>query len=165
MARLSDADQGGLPVPRFDSCGADRARPGALPRSRAAHARATPPRYSGMAEFLLQVADDRAGAVSGARSVHSAHEAEEHSAALEGRRVDYTFGAGVLRLGHSSCGDGHLARPGLRRDSRPRLSKPSAARQLLASEGRAGRPSLHELFIQVVRLLQPALHLIVYIGL
>src|SRR5271157_3106862 len=98
MARLSDADQGGLPVPRFDSCGADRARPGALPRSRAAHARATPPRYSGMAEFLLQVADDRAGAVSGARSVHSAHEAEEHSAALEGRRVDYTFGAGVLRL-------------------------------------------------------------------
>ena len=30
MARLSHADQGGLPLPRFDSCGADRARSGAV---------------------------------------------------------------------------------------------------------------------------------------
>src|ERR1019366_2994607 len=98
MARVSDADQGGLPVPRLDSCGADRARSGALPRSRAAHAGAAPPGDSGMAELLLQVADDGAGAVSGARSIHPAHEAEKHAAALEGRRVDYASGAGVLRL-------------------------------------------------------------------
>src|ERR1019366_9355804 len=98
MARLSDADQSGLPLPRLDSCGANRARLGVVPRSSAAHAGATPPWYSGMAKLLLQVADDRAGAVSGARSVHPTHEAEEHFAAPQGRRVDYTSGAGVLRL-------------------------------------------------------------------
>src|SRR5260221_14765270 len=98
MARVPDADQGGLPVPRLDSCGADRARSGAAPRSRAAHARAAPPRASGMVKLLLQVADDTAGLVSRARSLHPAHQAEEHAAVSEGRRVDYASGAGVLRL-------------------------------------------------------------------
>src|SRR5258708_36386631 len=51
-----------------------------------------------MAELLLQVADDGAGAVSGARSVHPVDEAEEHIAAFEGRRADYAPGAGILRL-------------------------------------------------------------------
>src|SRR5258706_16279968 len=98
MARVPDADQGGLPVPRLDSCGADRARSGAAPRSRAAHARAAPPRASGMVKLLLQVADDTAGLVSRARSLHPAHQAKEHAAVSEGRRVDYASGAGVLRL-------------------------------------------------------------------
>src|SRR5438270_1861847 len=98
MARLSDADQGGLPVSRLDSRRADRARSRALPRPRTAHARAAPSRDSGMAEFLFQVADDAAGLVSGTRSVHPAHQAEEHAAVLEGRRVDYASGAGILRL-------------------------------------------------------------------
>src|ERR1700686_2562329 len=98
MARLSDADQGGLPVPRLDSCGADRPRSRALSRPRATHPGIAPPRDSGMAKLLLQVADDAAGLVSGARSVHPAHQAEEHAAVSEGRRADYTFGAGVLRL-------------------------------------------------------------------
>src|SRR6266481_5131687 len=98
MARVSDADQGGLPVPRLDSCGADRPRPRALPRPRTAHARITPPWDSGMAELLLQVTDDAAGLVSRSRSVHPTHQAEEHAAVLEGRRADYASGAGVLRL-------------------------------------------------------------------
>src|SRR5258708_9473580 len=98
MARVPDADQGGLPVPRLDSCGADRARSGAARRSRAAHARAARPRASGMVKLLLQVADDTAGLVSRARSLHPAHQAEEHAAVSEGRRVDYASGAGVLRL-------------------------------------------------------------------
>src|SRR5208337_1155622 len=98
MARLSHADQSGLPVPRFDSRRAHRARPGALPRPCAAHAGAAPPGHSGMAELLLQVADDSAGTVSRARSVHPAHEVEEHAAAFEGRRTDHASGAGVLRL-------------------------------------------------------------------
>src|SRR5271157_121121 len=111
MARLSDADQGGLPVPRLDSCGADRARPGALPRPCAAHPGAAPPRNSGMAELLFQVADDGAGTVSGARSVHPAHKAEEHFAAPEGRRADYAFGAGVLRLASGAGTPARRARP------------------------------------------------------
>src|SRR2546429_3965960 len=98
MARLSDADQGGLPVPRLDSRCADRPGPHPLPRPRATHAGAAPPGDSGMAELLLQVTDDSAGLVSGTRSVHPAHQAEEHAAVPEGRRVDYTSGAGVLRL-------------------------------------------------------------------
>ncbi len=58
-------------------------------------------RHPGVAELLLQVADDRAGALSRARFVHSADEAEEHAAALEGRRTDYASGAGILRLGRT----------------------------------------------------------------
>src|SRR5208282_1356251 len=99
MARLSHADQSRLPVPRLDSRRADRARSRTLPRSRAAHARAAPSGHSGMAELLLQVADDRAGPVSGARSLHPANEVEEHSAPSERRRADYAPGPGILRLG------------------------------------------------------------------
>src|SRR5258708_16942950 len=51
-----------------------------------------------MVKLLLQVADDTAGLVSRARSPHPAHQAEEHAAVSEGRRVDYASGAGVLRL-------------------------------------------------------------------
>src|ERR1700687_1101663 len=98
MARVSDADQGGLPVPRLDSRGAHRARPSALPRPRATHSGAAPPRDSGMAELLFQVADDAAGLVSRARSVHPTHQVEEHPAVPEGRRADYASGVGVLRL-------------------------------------------------------------------
>src|SRR5277367_5012270 len=100
MAWLSDADQSGLPLPRFNFGGADRARSRALPRSSSAYAGATPPGNSGMAEFLLQVADDSAGTVSGARPVYSADETEKHSAALKGRRADYAPRARVLRLTH-----------------------------------------------------------------
>ena len=68
--------------------------------------------HSGMAELLLQVAHDRARPLSRARSVHSADEAEEHTAAFEGRRADHAPGAGVLRLRKFIwCGDGRLARP------------------------------------------------------
>src|ERR1700732_1554318 len=110
MARLSDADQGGLPVSRLDSRGADRPRSRAVLGSRATHPGVAPPRDSGMAELLFQVTDDAAGLVSGARSVHPAHQAEEHATVSEGRRADYTFGAGVLRLEQGLCGDGRLAR-------------------------------------------------------
>src|ERR1022692_4142065 len=67
-------------------------------RSRAAHARAAPPGHSGVAKLLLQVPDDRARPLSGARSVHSANEAEEHAAPFEGRRTDHASRAGILRL-------------------------------------------------------------------
>jgi len=56
--------QGGLPLPRFDSRGADRARSRALPRPCTAHARAAPPGDPGMAKLLLQVTDDAARLVS-----------------------------------------------------------------------------------------------------
>src|ERR1039457_3501021 len=98
MARLSDADQSGLPLSRLDSGRAHRAGSGSLPRSSAAHARASSPGDSGMAQLLLQIADDGAGTLSGARSVHPANEAEKHSAAPKGRRADYASGAGLLRL-------------------------------------------------------------------
>src|SRR5258708_38246281 len=51
-----------------------------------------------MSALLLQVADDGAGAVPGARFVHPVDEAEEHAAAFERRRADYAPGAGILRL-------------------------------------------------------------------
>ena len=52
----------------------------------------------GMAELLLQVADDCAGTLSGARSVHPVDEAEEHAAPPEGRGTDYPPRPGILRL-------------------------------------------------------------------
>ncbi len=55
-------------------------------------------RHSGVAELLLQVADDGPGTLSRARSVHPVDEAEEHPAPSEGRRDDHAPGAGVLRL-------------------------------------------------------------------
>src|SRR5271165_2889867 len=109
MARLSDADQSGFPLPRLHSGCTDRARSRSVHGSSPAHARAAPPRNPGMAELLLQIADDGAGAVSGARSVHPVDEAEEHAAALERRRADYASGTGILRL-RGSCGADTLVR-------------------------------------------------------
>ena len=45
--------------------------------------------HPGVAELLLQVSADAAGTVSGARSVHSVDEAEEHAAPPQGRGPDY----------------------------------------------------------------------------
>src|SRR5256885_17015127 len=98
MARLSDADQSRLPLSRLDSRGANRTRPRALPRSGAANAGTSPPGNSGMAELLLQVADDCTRTVSRTRSVHSADEVEEHTAPFERRRADHALGVGILRL-------------------------------------------------------------------
>ena len=77
LARLSDAAEDQLPLPRQHPRRADRARLGAVPRSREARRHV---RHPGMAVVLLQGADARAGGLSGARSVHSADEAEEHAA-------------------------------------------------------------------------------------
>src|SRR5437879_3331811 len=74
LARLPHADQGGLPLSRFDPGGADCARPGALPRPGTARRAA---RHPGVAELLFQVADVRAGALSRARSVHPVDERSE----------------------------------------------------------------------------------------
>src|SRR5579862_8314821 len=98
MARLSHADQSRFPVPRFDFGSAHRARSGAVSRLGPADARTAPPWNPGMAQLLLQVSDDGAGALSRARSVYSTDEAEEHAAALEGRGVDYAPRTGILRL-------------------------------------------------------------------
>ena len=48
--------------------------------------------------FYFKSPMTRAGALSRARSVHSADEAEEHAALVEGRGIDHAFGAGILRL-------------------------------------------------------------------
>src|SRR5579862_2247601 len=98
MAGISDADQGGLSVPRFDPCRADRAGLVPVPRSGEEDAFAAQYRHPGMAELLSEVAADRSGIVPGARSVHSVDEAEEHAAAYHGREPDHAPGAGVLRL-------------------------------------------------------------------
>src|SRR5207244_3619459 len=95
LARLPHADQGGLPLPRFDPGGADCARPGALPRPGTAR-RAT--RHPGVAELLFQVADVRAGALSRARSVHPVDEAEEYVALAARRGLDHPPRRGILRL-------------------------------------------------------------------
>ena len=67
----------------------------------AKRARAAWPGHPGVAELLLQVADDGARPLSRARSVHPVDEAEEHAAALEGRGADHAPGPGVLRLRNS----------------------------------------------------------------
>src|SRR6266511_2828455 len=77
MARLSDADQSRLPLPRLDSRRADRARSGALLRSRGPR-RAV--RHSGMAVVLLQEPAIRRRPLRRARPLHSADEAQEHVA-------------------------------------------------------------------------------------
>jgi hypothetical protein len=82
-------------VPRFHTGGADRVGPGAVPRPGTAGGYA---RDSRVAELLFQIADDRAAAVSRARSVHSTDEAEEYAALDAGRGLDYPLRAGVLRL-------------------------------------------------------------------
>ena len=54
--------------------------------------------HPGVAVVLLQEPDARAGAVSGARPVHPAHEAEEHAALHARRGTHHAPGTGVLRL-------------------------------------------------------------------
>src|SRR3954451_7792529 len=98
MAGLSDADQGGLPVSRFDSGRAAGARPRALHGPGATQFRATRTWHPGVAKLLLQIADHAARTLSGARSVHPIDEAEEHAAPLERRRTNHPLGTGVLRL-------------------------------------------------------------------
>ena len=61
---LSHADQSGFPLPRFDSRGAHRAGSGVVHGSGAAQRGAAGTWHSGVAEFLFQVADDGAGALS-----------------------------------------------------------------------------------------------------
>ncbi len=93
-----DADQGRLPLPRLDPGRAYRARPRAVPRSGEALAGTARHRHPGVAQLLLQIADDGRGPLSRARPVHPVDEAEEHPPPPEGRRDDHAPGAGVLRL-------------------------------------------------------------------
>src|SRR5215831_10476290 len=99
MAELSDADQSGLSLPRFDSRRSDRAGPGDFPGPGAARRL---PRHSGMAQFLLQVTDDQRRALPRARPVHSIHEAEKYAALDDGRRPDHPPGPGILRLNRAA---------------------------------------------------------------
>src|SRR5437660_10204636 len=98
MARLSDADQGRFSLPRFDSRSTDRPRSGPVDGPGATYFGTERLGHPGVAQLLLQVADDGSGPVSGARPVHPVNEAEEHAAALKGRGTDHSPGAGVLRL-------------------------------------------------------------------
>jgi hypothetical protein len=87
--------KGGFPLPRFDPRRTDCARLGPLSRFRQTRRDA---RHSGMVKLLLQVSHVRAGALPGARPVHSVHEAEKHAAMDNGCRSDHPPGAGILRL-------------------------------------------------------------------
>ncbi len=89
LARLSDAAEDQLPLPRQHPGGADRARPGAVHGSGEARRHVGHP---GVAVVLLQEPGARAGALSGARSVHPADEAEEHAALSQGRRAHHAPG-------------------------------------------------------------------------
>jgi hypothetical protein len=71
------------------------ARLGAVPRSCEARRHVGHP---GVALVLLQSADACTRGLSRARSVHSAHEAEEHASSHAGRRADHSPGTRVLRL-------------------------------------------------------------------
>ena len=77
---------------------ADCAGPGAVYGPGQAHAGAAVDRDSGVAELLSEVAAIGAGALSGARSVYSVDEAEEHAAAHYGNGFDYAPGPRLLRL-------------------------------------------------------------------
>src|SRR5438876_1880411 len=98
MARLSDADQGRLPVPRLHPGGAHRARPRAVLRLGAA-GRAL--RHPGMALLLLQEPANGARPVPRARPLHPADEAQEHAALAQGRGPDHPPRHRVLREGVS----------------------------------------------------------------
>src|SRR5262245_11803719 len=95
MAELSDADQGGFSLPRFNSGRAHRAGPRDFSRPRATRGL---PRHPGVAELLLQVAYDQPGALPRARFVHPIHEAEKHAALDDGPRSDHPPRSGILRL-------------------------------------------------------------------
>src|SRR5712671_7473711 len=109
MAGLSDADQSEFSLSRFDIGRAHRVGPNPLHGPSEAQQRAKRVGDTGVVELVLQVADDGAGAVSGARSVHPDDEDEEHAAASARRRVDHAPGAGVLRLAFTSAS----TRPGM----------------------------------------------------
>src|SRR2546425_1461104 len=98
MARLSDADQGRLPVPRLHPGGAHRARPRVLLRPGAARPALRDP---GVALLLLQEPADGAGPVPRARPLHPADEAQEHAALAQGRGADHPPRHRVLREGVS----------------------------------------------------------------
>src|SRR5262249_46540929 len=55
-------------------------------------------RHPGVAVVLLQEPDDGAGAVPRARSLHPAHEAQEHAAPHAGRRAHHAPRGRILRL-------------------------------------------------------------------
>ena len=81
VARLPDADQGQLPLPRLHPRGAARARPRPVQRLRAACRHEG---HSGMVKLLLQVAAGRCGTEPGARPFHPADEVEEHAPSPHG---------------------------------------------------------------------------------
>src|SRR5450631_298711 len=98
MAGISHADQGRFPLPRLHPCRANRPRSRSFHGSGKAHSKPQGYRNPGMAELLLQVADVRAGAISGARFVYPVDEAEKHVAVYQGRAVDHPPRSRVLRL-------------------------------------------------------------------
>src|SRR5579885_3203492 len=95
MARLSDADQDQLPVPRLDPGRTAGAGPGAVPGFGPSR---RPARNPGMVVVLLQGPHARARHLSRARHFHPANEAQEHFALDARRRADHPFGPGILRL-------------------------------------------------------------------
>src|SRR5688572_31657145 len=99
MARLPDADQGELLVPRLDPGGATRARPRALSRLRQALA---PLGHPGVAELLLQEPDRGARSQARARPLRAAHETEEHAPLASRRRRHLAPRSRVLRLRQES---------------------------------------------------------------
>src|SRR5690349_24116798 len=96
MARLSDADQGRLPVSRLHSRRSHRSGPGAVLRPRAAGRTLRDP---GVAFLLLQESADRPWPLPRARSVHPAHQAQEHPPLAHGRGADHPPRHRVLREG------------------------------------------------------------------
>src|SRR5262249_6500137 len=107
LARLSDADQGRLSVPGFDSGSPHRARPRAVPRPGAAQPRVARAGHSGVVELLSEVAHDGAGTLSRARSFHPAYEAAEHATPPARRPPHHPFGTGILRLAIGSRSTSH----------------------------------------------------------
>src|SRR5579864_8095345 len=110
MAGISDAGQSGFPLQGFDSCGAAGAGLSFVFGSGEARGAQ---RNSGVAEFLFQVADVRAGTLSGARFIYSINEIEKYVAVDEGRRADHASGRRILRLISSIRGwkrESHMAR-------------------------------------------------------
>src|SRR5207247_1873123 len=98
VARLPDADQGGLPLPRLDPRRPPGAGPGAALRPRAPRRTVGDP---GVAVLLLQEppGGDRGGPLSRARPVHPAYQTQEHSPLDDGGRSDHAPGHRVLREG------------------------------------------------------------------
>ncbi|CAA9476527.1 MAG: Inositol-1-phosphate synthase, partial [uncultured Rubrobacteraceae bacterium] len=95
VAQLPDADQGQLPGPGLDPGRPDRPRPRPLAGPRAeGRARG----YPGVALVLLQEPDDPPGALSRARPLHPADEAQEHAQGVHGRGPHHPSRPGLLRV-------------------------------------------------------------------